>query len=46
MTKTVCVLMLLALAACAGPAQVAPSGSCSAPISYQCEIDMYMRSGA
>ena len=43
--KAICVLALLALGGCAVTTG-APYGDCSAPISYQCEIDMYMRSGA
>lgn len=44
-SKAICVFVLLVLGGCAITTG-APYGDCSAPLSSQCEIDMYMRSGA
>jgi hypothetical protein len=44
MFKVFLVIFVLALVGCSG-APRAPSTNCSAPTTYQCEIDMYMKAG-
>jgi hypothetical protein len=45
MAKALTVLFLLALVGCSGAPQ-APTTSCNAPTTYQCQVDMYMKAGA
>jgi hypothetical protein len=42
MRKSLCLALLLALAACSSLPQGRNDGSCSSPGSYQCEIQQYM----
>jgi len=42
--KSFCAAVLLALGGCA-TGSAPPSGQCTSPTTYQCQVDMYMRAG-